>query len=87
MAQVIYLFVLIQNMAQVIYIFVLIQNPFLTHHNFITLTWISQTQFGYDVNEVDIYGNPNVHSRTEVREGPHVKGEAIINFNDRIVII
>ena len=30
--------------------------------------------FGYDVNEVDEYGNPNVHSRTEVREGPHVKG-------------
>ena len=39
------------------------------------------------MNEVDIYGNPNVHSRTEVREGPHVKGEAIINFNDRKVII
>ena len=65
----------------VINIFVLIQNPFLTHYtNFITLTWISQTQFGYDVNGVDIYGNPNVHSRTEVREGPHVKGEAFINF-------
>ena len=31
--------------------------------------------FGYDVNELDEYGNPNVHSRTEVREGPHVKGE------------
>jgi hypothetical protein len=30
--------------------------------------------FGYDVNELDEYGNPNVHSRTEVREGPHVKG-------------
>ena len=38
------------------------------------------------MNEVDIYGNPNVHSRTEVREGPHVKGEPVINFNDRILI-
>ena len=26
-----------------------------------------------------------MHSRTEVREGPHVKGEAIIDFNDKIL--
>merc|ERR1712080_539582 len=39
-------------------------------------------QFGYDVNEVDIYGNPNVHSRTEVREGPHVKGQYVVHLPD-----
>jgi hypothetical protein len=36
--------------------------------------------FAYDVNELDEYGNPNVHSRTEVREGPHVKGNTICPF-------
>jgi hypothetical protein len=36
--------------------------------------------FAYDVNELDEYGNPNVHSRTEVREGPHVKGTTICPF-------
>ena len=38
--------------------------------------------FGYDVNEVDEYGNPNVHSRNEVREGNTVKGNYSINFRD-----
>ena len=28
---------------------------------------------------VDAYGNPNEHSRTEVREGPVVKGEKLLN--------
>jgi hypothetical protein len=36
--------------------------------------------FAYDVNELDEYGNPNVHSRTEVREGPHVKGKSACPF-------
>ena len=33
--------------------------------------------FGYDVHEYDEYGNPNVHSRTETREGYNVKGTNI----------
>ena len=32
-------------------------------------------QFGYDVHGYDAYGNPNVHSRTEARDGPNVKGK------------
>ena len=39
--------------------------------------WI-QFQFGYDVHGVDAYGNPNEHSRTEVREGPIVKGKKLL---------
>ena len=31
-------------------------------------------QFGYDVHGYDEYGNPNVHSRTEQRDGYNVKG-------------
>merc|ERR1712117_781679 len=32
-------------------------------------------QFGYDVHGYDEYGNPNVHSRTEARDGYNVKGQ------------
>merc|ERR1712061_650944 len=32
-------------------------------------------QFGYDVHGYDEYGNPNVHSRTEQRDGYNVKGQ------------
>ena len=32
-------------------------------------------QFGYDVAGYDAYGNPNVHGRTEAREGNTVKGQ------------
>merc|ERR1711990_1209260 len=39
-------------------------------------------QFGYDVHGVDAYGNPNEHSRTEVREGPHVKGQYVVHLPD-----
>ena len=35
-------------------------------------------QFGYDVHGYDEYGNPNVHSRTEQRDGYNVKGNNII---------
>ena len=31
-------------------------------------------QFGYDVHGYDEYGNPNVHSRVEQRDGYNVKG-------------
>ena len=31
--------------------------------------------FGYAVKEYDEYGNPNVHSRHEVRDGYQVKGK------------
>ena len=31
-------------------------------------------EYGYDVHEYDAYGNPNVHSKTEVRDGYQVKG-------------
>ena len=44
----------------------------------ISQLWI-QFQFGYDVHGVDAYGNPNEHSRTEVREGPIVKGKKLFN--------
>merc|ERR1719234_2869090 len=39
-------------------------------------------QFGYDVHGVDAYGNPNEHSRTEVREGPIVKGQYVVHLPD-----
>ncbi len=32
-------------------------------------------EYGYDVNEYDEYGNPNVHSKHEVRDGKTVKGK------------
>ncbi len=31
--------------------------------------------YGYDVNEYDEYGNPNIHSKHEERDGYTVKGE------------
>ena len=31
-------------------------------------------QYGYDVHGYDEYGNPNVHSKTETRDGYNVKG-------------
>ena len=34
-------------------------------------------QFGYDVHGYDEYGNPNVHSRTEARDGYNVKGRLL----------
>ena len=34
-------------------------------------------QFGYDVHGYDEYGNANVHSRTEQRDGYNVKGNNI----------
>ena len=30
--------------------------------------------YGYDVNEYDEYGNPNIHSKHEERNGYEVKG-------------
>ena len=34
-------------------------------------------QFGYDVHGYDEYGNANVHSRTEQRDGYNVKGKTL----------
>merc|ERR1711881_510955 len=39
-------------------------------------------QFGYAVAETDEYGNPNVHSRTETRDGPTVKGQYTVQLPD-----
>merc|ERR1712123_136596 len=39
-------------------------------------------QFGYDVHGYDEYGNPNVHSRTEARDGPTVKGQYRVELPD-----
>merc|ERR1711936_1171966 len=39
-------------------------------------------EFGYGVHEVDEYGNPNVHSRHEVRDGPTVKGQYTVELPD-----
>merc|ERR1711881_373603 len=39
-------------------------------------------QFGYDVHGYDEYGNPNVHSRTEARDGYNVKGQYRVEFPD-----
>merc|ERR1712106_59178 len=39
-------------------------------------------QFGYDVHGYDEYGNPNVHSRTEARGGPTVKGQYRVELPD-----
>ena len=36
--------------------------------------------FGYAVKEYDEYGNPNVHSRHEVRDGYQVKGKNFFIF-------
>merc|ERR1712133_340966 len=38
--------------------------------------------YGYDVNELDAYGNPNIHSKTETREGGIVKGQYRVNLPD-----
>merc|ERR1711955_139529 len=38
--------------------------------------------YGYDVNELDAYGNPNIHSKTETREGGIVKGQHRVNLPD-----
>ena len=38
--------------------------------------WLTQDYaFNYDVAGYDAYGNPNVHGRTEAREGNTVKGQ------------
>merc|ERR1711997_955771 len=39
-------------------------------------------EFGYGVHEVGEYGNPNVHSRHEVRDGPTVKGQYTVELPD-----
>merc|ERR1711887_50892 len=39
-------------------------------------------QFGYDVHGYDEYGNPNVHSRTEARDGYNVKGQYRVELPD-----
>merc|ERR1712243_219440 len=38
--------------------------------------------YGYDVNELDAYGNPNIHSKTKTREGGIVKGQYRVNLPD-----
>ena len=37
--------------------------------------------YGYDVAEYDEYGNPNVHSKHEERNGYEVKGETVLIIN------
>merc|ERR1712079_178707 len=45
-------------------------------------------QFGYDVHGYDEYGNPNVHSRTEHRDGYNVKGQYRVELPDcRVQIV
>merc|ERR1712168_1594635 len=39
-------------------------------------------QFGYDVHGYDEYGNRNVHSRTEARDGYNVKGQYRVELPD-----
>merc|ERR1711981_964304 len=39
-------------------------------------------EFGYAVAEKDEYGNPNVHSRHETRDGPTVKGQYTVQLPD-----
>merc|ERR1712106_317056 len=39
-------------------------------------------QFGYDVHGYDEYGNANVHSRTESRDGYNVKGQYRVELPD-----
>merc|ERR1711887_146631 len=39
-------------------------------------------QFGYDVHGYAEYGNPNVHSRTEARDGYNVKGQYRVELPD-----
>ena len=43
--------------------------------NFFCLFLQKNYDFGYAVKEYDEYGNPNVHSRHEVRDGYQVKGK------------
>ena len=42
-------------------------------------------QFGYDVHGYDEYGNPNVHSRTEQRDGYNVKGNVSENLETQSI--
>merc|ERR1712111_267660 len=45
-------------------------------------------QFGYDVHGYDEYGNPNVHSRVEQRDGYNVKGQYRVELPDcRVQIV
>merc|ERR1712025_1313077 len=45
-------------------------------------------QFGYDVHGYDEYGNPNVHSRVEQRDGYKVKGQYRVELPDcRVQIV
>merc|ERR1712001_196573 len=45
-------------------------------------------QFGYDVHGYDEYGNPNVHSRTEQRDGYNVNGQYRVELPDcRVQIV
>merc|ERR1712117_259230 len=45
-------------------------------------------QFGYDVHGYDEYGNPNVHSRTEQRDGYNMKGQYRVELPDcRVQIV
>merc|ERR1712019_188234 len=45
-------------------------------------------QFGYDVHGYDEYGNANVHSRTEQRDGYNVKGQYRVELPDcRVQIV
>merc|ERR1712062_398205 len=45
-------------------------------------------EFGYDVHGYDEYGNPNVHSRTEQRDGYNVKGQYRVELPDcRVQIV
>ena len=37
--------------------------------------------YGYDVKEYDAYGNPNVHSKHEERNGYEVKGKESIQWS------
>ena len=39
-------------------------------------------EYGYAVEEYDEYGNPNVHSKTEVRDGYTVKGQYKVQLPD-----
>merc|ERR1712038_1763663 len=43
---------------------------------------VKNYEFGYDVHDYDAYGNPNVHSRHEVRDGYDVKGQYKVELPD-----
>ncbi|CAB4068922.1 unnamed protein product [Lepeophtheirus salmonis] len=38
--------------------------------------------YSYDVNEYDEYGNPNIHSKTETRDGYKVEGQYKVQLPD-----